>query len=209
MDTLNSNEHQHHSASANRILEAALTLFAEKGFDATSIREICEVAGITRPTLYYFYENKEGLYRAAIQHVMCHCQENTEEARRGSLTYGETLKQVMHSVFADVLARPKIWRLFFQLIWGTPHPVTQSIFQQFHAKFYERAEADLALAVERGELSPGDVRARALILMGTIGECIANHLCMGRPDLTSELADTLVDTMFEGWAPRSPATLKS
>jgi hypothetical protein len=109
----------------------------------------------------------------------------------------------MRSVFADVLARPKIWRLFFKLIWTNPQPAGLAIIQQYHAGFYQQIEADLAQAVERGEISEGNVHARALILMGSIGECIANHLSMGRPELTPELAHTLVDTMFEGWAPRN------
>jgi TetR/AcrR family transcriptional regulator len=188
--------------SASRILEAALALFAEKGFDATSIREICEAAGITRPTLYYFYESKEGLYRAAIEYVMCHCQENTELARQGITTLRGTLKQVMRSVFADVVARPKIWRLFFQIIWSHPHPITQTVFQQYHREYYEEIEADQRAAIERGEISEGNTRVRALVFMGAVGECIANHISMGQPELTPELADNLVDTIFEGWTPR-------
>ena len=44
--------------SHDRILKKALELFSEKGYDATSVREICEAAGITKPTLYYFYGSK-------------------------------------------------------------------------------------------------------------------------------------------------------
>ncbi len=52
------------SLIAQRILEAAVHLFAHKGYDATSIREITEAAGVTKPMLYYYFENKEGLCRA-------------------------------------------------------------------------------------------------------------------------------------------------
>lgn len=194
------------SPSAQKILEAALSLFAEKGFEATSIREICEAAGITRPTLYYFFESKEGLYRAAIDHVMCHCQQNTDVARVGSQTLRESMKQVMRSVFADVVARPKIWRLFFQIVWATPHPLSQSIFEQYQTRYYEEIETEQRAAIERGEISPADARVRALIYMGTVGECITNHISRGIPELTPELADSLVDTIFEGWTPRNTST---
>jgi len=36
-----------------RLLDAALTLFAEKGYEAASVREIIEATGVTRPVLYY------------------------------------------------------------------------------------------------------------------------------------------------------------
>lgn len=42
-------------------MDAALELFSEKGYEAASVREICERAGISRPTLYYFFKSKEGV----------------------------------------------------------------------------------------------------------------------------------------------------
>lgn len=43
------------------ILKCALTLFSQKGYEGTSPNEIVEVVGITKPTLYYFFGDKEGL----------------------------------------------------------------------------------------------------------------------------------------------------
>ena len=56
--------------SSDRILQSALELFSSKGYDATSVREICEAAGITKPTLYHFYGSKEGVYRALVEGVL-------------------------------------------------------------------------------------------------------------------------------------------
>jgi TetR/AcrR family transcriptional regulator len=53
----------HRSPSTERILDHALKLFSTKGYDATSVREICEGAGITKLTLYHFFGSKEGVYR--------------------------------------------------------------------------------------------------------------------------------------------------
>ena len=53
--------------SSDRILQSALELFSSKGYDATSVREICEASGITKPTLYHFYGSKEGVYRALVE----------------------------------------------------------------------------------------------------------------------------------------------
>lgn len=48
--------------TAQRIGAAALDLFGRKGYAATSIREIVQAAGVSRPTLYYYYGSKEGIY---------------------------------------------------------------------------------------------------------------------------------------------------
>lgn len=48
----------------SRILSNALTLFCQKGYDGTGISEICELSDVTKPTLYYYFTNKDGLYQA-------------------------------------------------------------------------------------------------------------------------------------------------
>jgi AcrR family transcriptional regulator len=44
-----------------RLLDHSLTLFAEKGYEAASVREIIEATGVTRPVLYYYCSSKEDL----------------------------------------------------------------------------------------------------------------------------------------------------
>lgn len=44
-----------------KILDTALSLFAKKGYDAVSTLEITQEAGITKPTMYYYFGSKEGL----------------------------------------------------------------------------------------------------------------------------------------------------
>jgi AcrR family transcriptional regulator len=54
------------SEIAEEILQAAVRLFARKGFEATSTREIVEAAGVTKPMLYYYFKSKEGLCEAIL-----------------------------------------------------------------------------------------------------------------------------------------------
>lgn len=49
-----------------RILDAALTLFAERGYDATSMREISEQLGITKAALYYHFDSKADIVRSML-----------------------------------------------------------------------------------------------------------------------------------------------
>jgi len=45
-----------------RILKEAVRLFCEKGYPETSVREIVEAAGVTKPVLYYYFKNKDDLF---------------------------------------------------------------------------------------------------------------------------------------------------
>ena len=49
------------------LLDAALTLFAEKGFAATRAEEVAQRAGVSKGTLYLYYPSKEELFKAAVR----------------------------------------------------------------------------------------------------------------------------------------------
>ena len=46
----------------NLLLASALKLFNQKGYTGTTVREIVADAGVTKPVLYYYFGNKEGIY---------------------------------------------------------------------------------------------------------------------------------------------------
>jgi len=52
-----------------RIIEAAIELFGEHGFEGASTRDIAAYAGVNAPALQYYFENKEGVYRACAEHI--------------------------------------------------------------------------------------------------------------------------------------------
>lgn len=52
-----------------RIIDAAIKLFGEHGFAGASTRDIAAAAGVNAPALQYYFENKEGVYRACAQFI--------------------------------------------------------------------------------------------------------------------------------------------
>lgn len=52
-----------------RIIDAALALFAERGYDQTSTRDIATRAGVNAPALQYYFSGKDGLYLACAEHM--------------------------------------------------------------------------------------------------------------------------------------------
>jgi AcrR family transcriptional regulator len=52
-----------------RIIEAAIESFGEHGFEGASTRDIAARAGVNAPALQYYFENKEGVYRACAEYI--------------------------------------------------------------------------------------------------------------------------------------------
>src|SRR6516165_651681 len=53
-----------------RIIAAALKLFGEHGFAGASTRDIAAEAGVNAPALQYYFDNKEGVYLACVEHIV-------------------------------------------------------------------------------------------------------------------------------------------
>ena len=53
-------------STKEKILDAALTLFAENGYDGTSVEQIANIVGIKAPSLYKHYKGKEDILNALI-----------------------------------------------------------------------------------------------------------------------------------------------
>lgn len=66
------------------ILDAALGAFREQGYHGTSVREIASRVGVTVPTLYYYYRNKQGLLvellSGSMHDVLLRCRHALDEA---------------------------------------------------------------------------------------------------------------------------------
>ncbi len=66
--------------TTERILTAGLTVFGRDGFDGATMRSIAMAAGVSRPTLYARFKNKEDLFRAMTQHVFDTALSNVGDA---------------------------------------------------------------------------------------------------------------------------------
>ena len=187
--------------SAERILTTALDLFAIKGYDATSVREICEAAGITKPTLYHFFGSKDGVLQALVHTGFQQYRTLVNAAMDSPGSFKDRVKVLARAVFESASTKPHFWRFIHSVIWappGTALPQTESC-----TEFYDGVVGVLAAAAEkaagRGEIAPGPTAARMLILMGAISEAATGFVIAGKPQLTPALADDIVDTIFNGW----------
>jgi len=185
--------------SNDRILKKALELFSEKGYDATSVREICEAAGITKPTLYHFYGSKEGVYRAIVEGALERFQADMIFALTGEGSLRDRLVRMARGYVDATLREPDLARFIMALIHNPPRSAPATDFVGFYQGILDALARAVDVAVARGEVRAGPTDVRLLVFMGALGEAMHGHLLVGRPVLTPALADTLVDTVLGGW----------
>lgn len=62
------------------ILQSALNLFCTRGYDAAGVQEIVDQAGITKPTLYYYFGSKQGLLKEILNSNIADLEKQLLEA---------------------------------------------------------------------------------------------------------------------------------
>ena len=184
--------------SHDRILQRALELFSDRGYDATSVREICEAAKVTKPTLYHFYGSKEGVYQALVQGALTRFRADMLQALAGEGSLRAHLVGMARAYVAAV-REPDLARFLMALIHNPPRSAPATDFVGFYHGILAEAARVLEAAVARGEIAPGPTEVRLLVFMGALGEAMHGYLLSGRPNLTHELADSLVDVVLRGW----------
>ena len=85
--------------SKTRILEAATKLFAQKGFDGTSIREICKKANVNLCMISYYWGGKQELYNGIIENLL----EKQIEYSKNFLNLNRNPKSMSVDECADLL----------------------------------------------------------------------------------------------------------
>lgn len=186
--------------SAPRILDAALTLFSEKGYDAASTREICELAGITKPTLYYFHKSKEDIYRGLARTAMNELAALVDTGLNSAGDLRTKLKNVSELVFDYANRKPRLCRFIFSIGHSPNSPFADDTYG-FFLMINRQLSAEVAAAAKAGEICPGDINARGIVLIGTIALAVSTGLVEGSPRLTRKLAHSLMDTILDGWLP--------
>ena len=97
------------SSAREKIRQAAMELFAEKGYAATATREICEHAGVTKPTLYYYFQSKENLYRKLVEEAHEEARTKLREAARRGEDGGAEAGELSGGGFRADALEPPSW----------------------------------------------------------------------------------------------------
>ena len=97
------------------VLDAAERLFAERGFEATSLNDVGAAAGVSRGTPGYFFGSKAELYRAVLERCFADVRAAVRSGRERALASGESADTVLAGVVSEyfdfITANPNFVRL--------------------------------------------------------------------------------------------------
>jgi AcrR family transcriptional regulator len=101
--------------SRTAILDAAEKLFADQGFEATSLTQVGAAAGVSRGTPGYFFRSKAELYQAVLDRSFAEVRDAVREGRARALASNETPEAILAGAVSDyfdfLAARPNFVRL--------------------------------------------------------------------------------------------------
>ena len=183
-----------------RLLDQSLTLFAEKGYEAASVREIIEATGVTRPVLYYYCSSKEDLFKRLVHWK--HDEAYRELGKNVNETKGcaNRLRAIMSGSFAFCATDPRVPRLMFQTHFGPTIPGISKFMAEVAKLRFMIVHQVMQDGLDAGELVGGDAASLSLIFCCIMDQHINVLVRMPKPKkrLTPELADSLVDVFLHG-----------
>lgn len=183
-----------------RLLRAALKHFAERGYAGTSVQEIVDDADVTKPTLYYYFANKAGLYHALIDLAYDERLRLMQEAASQSQTLASQLTAIILGQFEFARKNRELMRIGFATMFAAPREVPNPA----HCLTRARRNFNFLLhlvrqAQERGEISASlDVTETTLAAYGMMAIHVLSHLANPQHPLTRQQAEFITQVFLHG-----------
>jgi AcrR family transcriptional regulator len=136
----------------DRLLGAAIGLFDRKGYAATAVREIAEAAAVTKPTLYYHFGSKEGIFVAILDRAREAFSATLDEAAAVEGSARARLHALADRVFALMEDNVVVVRLMHATYYGPREGAPPFDFELFHHRLLEAVSGLVAdgMRVPRG-----------------------------------------------------------
>ena len=121
-----------------RLVEAAIEIFARHGYEGASTRALAERAGVNLPAIPYYFGSKEGLYRAAVGHIVGHIEARMapiDAKVRRALAKRKPARKTLLALLCELLAN------FVALVAAKDNPESRRL-------FFARAELESTAALD-------------------------------------------------------------
>lgn len=189
-----------------RIIEAAIGLFARKGYASTSVQEIVTRAGLTKPVLYYYFQNKEGLFRKILDTASKQQEALMAEIFETSGSALERLTLLYRSVSDGVRLHGDLFKMIHDLILGPPHGAPSYDYDQYRLRLVKAVKAIYVEGASKGEVREADPDDVAVLVLSLIDYCF--HLGEIHPDSSDpDQPERLLDLIFKGLGSSEPDEL--
>jgi AcrR family transcriptional regulator len=185
-------------------MDAAILLFTTRGYAATSVREIVEMAGVTKPALYYHFQSKEGIYVAIIEDLERIADEGIAASRTVSGNAREKLQEFLLAIFRLFETKRKEVRMMNAVFWGPAQGAPPFDFEVFHQKLRTVIAEIVAEGISSGDLRPANLDDMTLALMGVLSFNMDLTLAHPELGLGQDGLRRVLDLVFAGLAAPAP-----
>jgi TetR/AcrR family transcriptional regulator, regulator of cefoperazone and chloramphenicol sensitivity len=188
-----------------RLLKAATEVFATKGFQSATTREICEAADSNMAAIHYHFKDKEGLYRAVVQAPL----EQFAQQTQGFEVRGSTFKERMRALYAgllnpmtnqDPMFQHHLRIHFRELV--EPTVIAEEVFEQSLVPFVQKTQ-ELIAAELSPQVSHDEIACLSYAMIGMAMDLYTSRPCLSKlsPTLFKDTAafENLFDR-FSGYA---------
>jgi AcrR family transcriptional regulator len=177
------------------IFHRAMELFERKSFRATSMQDIADVCGVTKPAIYYYFKSKYDLLRTLYDVVTSDFYEDVESLVRSALAPDEKLKRLIDAQVIYSIEQRRFQRLFHRERHEFSHAARSALARRERA--YEKLVQNV---IEEGQRS-GLFRAMNahLATLSILGLLSSVHRWASHSGLPSEqVASGIVDVVMGG-----------
>lgn len=187
------------SDSRQQILDVAIKLFAHKGYAATTVREIVDTVGITAPSLYYYFGNKEGLYMELMQTHCARIDQALESHMHtsSSARARERLKDLVDNIFLHVANDRDFFRLMFTIYYGPSQGAPYCDFLSYHAKFHAAIKKIIEEGITSGEFQPGNSGYMTWVIRGVVQLAMEEQIKGDRKIIERQTLQRVLDLILD------------
>jgi AcrR family transcriptional regulator len=191
-----------HSESLTRqqLLQAALKSFADRGYAATSVQHIVDAAQVSKPALYYYFDDKAELFEALVNHAHDERYRLMQEAADRCRGVPEKLEAIVASVFAFSVENQPLMRLAFATAFAPSDEAPgQAKFREKGCRNYEFIRSIMDQGRKSGELdSRFSVDDLAMGFYGQLNTYVMVRLFMPDLPLNPQTAKRIVRLYLQG-----------
>jgi len=165
----------------DRIFFSALRHFSEKGYAATSLREISQDAQTTKPMIYYYFGSKEGLYSSIVRQIL---EEMADVIRSRVSIDAPAIDQVLafcERYMDHFLANEDIIALVLREVFGLGGVPMATLGNTLADHVRQPLDDILRRGMERGEFPEDNVAVCATAITGILNMFILAHVFGGAP----------------------------
>ncbi len=167
-------------ATRQRILDAALNVFAQKGFHQAIVDDIVAASDTSKGAFYFHFPNKNGVFLALVDLLAHRLEDKVQRAiahQQGSIAKIDAALETVLEVFSR---HRRLAKVLLIDIAGLGHSFNKK-YLEVRSRFVNLIKAQLDGAVQDGSLPAMDTELTALMWMGAINEVVVHWLYTGQP----------------------------